>query len=44
MRSPELRTPPRGLVITKLVDLDGERFVLDERQLRKRPDWTYDSE
>ena len=34
-------TSRRDLAITKLVDLDGERFVLDERQRRKRPDWTY---
>ena len=25
----------------KLVDFDGTQFVYDERQARKRPDWTY---
>ena len=44
MRSPELRTERRGLVITKIVDLDGDRFVLDDRQRLKRPDWTYEAE
>jgi len=29
------------LVLPKLVDFDGTRFVYDERQARKRPDWTY---
>jgi NADH-quinone oxidoreductase subunit F len=42
IREPTLRRPARGLLITKLVDLVGDRFVLDERQARKRPDWTYD--
>jgi NADH:ubiquinone oxidoreductase subunit F (NADH-binding) len=43
LRDPASRqgTSRRDLAITKLVDLDGERFVLDERQRRKRPDWTY---
>lgn len=41
MRRPELRAAERGLVMTKLVDLDGERFRLDERQATKRPDWTH---
>lgn len=44
MRKPRLRTPKRGLLITKIVDLEGDRFVLDERQRRKRPDWTYEPE
>lgn len=44
MREPTLRTPWRDLSITKIVDLAGDRFVLDERQLRKRPDWTYASD
>jgi NADH-quinone oxidoreductase subunit F len=43
MRVPELRRPPRGLLTTKLVDLVDDRFVLDERQAHKRPDWTYDT-
>ncbi len=42
MRNPDLRTPKRGLLITKIVDIDDDRFVLDERQRRKRPDWTYE--
>ena len=29
------------LVLPKLVDFDGTQFVYDERQARKRPDWTY---
>ena len=29
------------LALPKLVDFDGTRFVYDERQARKRPDWTY---
>ncbi len=44
MHEPSMRTSPRGLVVTKLVDLVEERFVLDERQARKRPDWTYEPE
>jgi NADH:ubiquinone oxidoreductase subunit F (NADH-binding) len=42
MREPSLRAAPRGLLITKLVDLIDERFVLDQSQARKRPDWTYE--
>ena len=41
IREPALRQPPRGLVTTQLVDLIDGRFVLDERQARKQPDWTY---
>jgi NADH-quinone oxidoreductase subunit F len=41
MRDPVMRTPERGLLVTKLVDLVDGRFVLDESQARKRPDWTY---
>ena len=33
---------PRPMVLPKLVDLAGGRVVFDERQARKRPDWTYD--
>jgi NADH-quinone oxidoreductase subunit F len=29
------------LVLPKIVDLAGDRFVYDERQARKQPDWTY---
>ncbi|MEO1060306.1 MAG: NADH-ubiquinone oxidoreductase-F iron-sulfur binding region domain-containing protein [Actinomycetota bacterium] len=45
---PDLRDPAaragtrhRGLLVTKLVDLVDGRFHVDERQARKRPDWTY---
>ncbi len=41
MRAEALRRPSRGLVITKIVDLVDGRFVLDDRQPLKRPDWTY---
>lgn len=41
MRTRALRCPERGLSITKIVDLVDNRFVLDERQLLKQPDWTY---
>ncbi|MGH9023973.1 MAG: NADH-ubiquinone oxidoreductase-F iron-sulfur binding region domain-containing protein [Acidimicrobiia bacterium] len=33
---------PRPIPIPKLVDLSGGKAVYDERQARKRPDWTYD--
>ncbi len=41
MRDPALRTPERGLLITKIVDIADGRAVLDDTQARKRPDWTY---
>ena len=41
MRTPAMRAAARGLLVTKLVDLVDDRFVLDESQARKRPDWTY---
>ena len=41
MRTAGLRAHDRGLLITKLVDLVDDRFVLDERHAHKRPDWTY---
>ena len=41
MRSADLRRDQRGLLITKIVDLVDGRFVLDQRQQVKRPDWTY---
>ena len=44
MRDPMLRAPRRGLELTKIVDLDGDRFTLDQQQRRKRPDWTYEPE
>jgi NADH-quinone oxidoreductase subunit F len=36
--------PARGELVPKLVDLDGGRATYDERQARKRPDWTYEGE
>lgn len=42
MRNPLTRRPARGLEITKIVDLDNGRFILDDTQSRKRPDWTYE--
>lgn len=44
MRTAALRTAERGLLVTKILDLADNRFVLDERQARKRPDWTYAEE
>ena len=41
IREPSLRRPRRGLVTTKLIELVDQRFVLDDRQALKRPDWTY---
>lgn len=41
MRVPELRTAERGLLVSKILDLEGHRFVLDARQALKQPDWTY---
>ncbi len=41
MRDGSARPTPRGLVITKLTELLGDRFELDERQTLKRLDWTY---
>ncbi|MEY2433952.1 MAG: NADH-quinone oxidoreductase subunit [Acidimicrobiaceae bacterium] len=31
----------RGLLVPKLIDVNSAGAVLDERQARKRPDWTY---
>jgi NADH:ubiquinone oxidoreductase subunit F (NADH-binding) len=44
LRDPEARrgTQRRDLLTTKLVDLVDDRFTLDERQRRTRPDWTYE--
>ncbi|MEM9610479.1 MAG: NADH-ubiquinone oxidoreductase-F iron-sulfur binding region domain-containing protein [Actinomycetota bacterium] len=46
MRDPQARrgTSHRGLLVTKLVDLVGDRFLVDLAQARKRPDWTYEPE
>jgi NADH-quinone oxidoreductase subunit F len=33
---------PRAIAIPKLLDLDATGAHYDERQMRKRPDWTYD--
>jgi NADH-quinone oxidoreductase subunit F len=41
MRVPELRTAERGLLVSKILDLEANRFVLDARQALKQPDWTY---
>jgi NADH-quinone oxidoreductase subunit F len=39
-----LSLPARGLLVPKLVDLRDGKAVIDERQARKRPDWTYEGE
>jgi NADH-quinone oxidoreductase subunit F len=39
-----LPLPARGLPVPKLVDLRDGKAVIDERQARKRPDWTYEGE
>ncbi len=44
MRISGLRRPARGLLVTKIVDLVDGRFVLDDSQARKQPDWTYAAE
>lgn len=36
--------PARGMVVPKLVELADGRATYDERQVRKRPDWTYEGE
>lgn len=33
---------PREIVVPKLVDITADGAVYDERQMRKRPDWTYE--
>ena len=35
---------PRRLVVPKIVNLDEHGVTYDERQTRKRPDWTYEDE
>jgi NADH:ubiquinone oxidoreductase subunit F (NADH-binding) len=44
MRTAALRAPDRGLEITKIIDLEDDRFTLDQRQRYKQPDWTYSAE
>jgi NADH-quinone oxidoreductase subunit F len=39
-----LPLPARGLQVPKLVDLREGKATVDERQARKRPDWTYEGE
>jgi hypothetical protein len=41
MRNPSARRPPRDLLVTKLTNLVGDRFELNDRQALKSPDWTY---
>ena len=41
MRAESLRTSGRGLLITKILDLEGDHFALDLSQARKQPDWSY---
>ena len=36
--------PARGLQVPKLVDVRDGTATIDERQARKRPDWTYEPE
>lgn len=38
------RLPERRYTVPKVVDIAGGRVVYDERQARKRPDWTYAEE
>jgi NADH-quinone oxidoreductase subunit F len=35
---------PRPILVPKIVELGDGRVVYDERQARKRPDWTYEDE
>ncbi len=36
------RSPSASPIVAPILDLDGERFVLDTDQLAKQPDWTSD--
>jgi NADH-quinone oxidoreductase subunit F len=36
-------TRPHRAIVPKLVDIADGRAVFDDRQMRKRPDWTYES-
>ena len=38
------RLPPRSHLVPKVIDIADGRVVFDERQARKRPDWTYADE
>ncbi|MDQ1532542.1 MAG: hypothetical protein QOF28_303 [Actinomycetota bacterium] len=35
-------TRPHRAIVPKLVDIVDDQAVFDEKQMRKRPDWTYD--
>jgi NADH:ubiquinone oxidoreductase subunit F (NADH-binding) len=35
--------PAEGLPIAEILDLQGEAVLIDERQLQKQPDWTYNA-
>ncbi|MDQ1532454.1 MAG: hypothetical protein QOF28_215, partial [Actinomycetota bacterium] len=35
-------TRPHRAVVPKLVDIADGQAAFDEKQMRKRPDWTYD--
>jgi NADH:ubiquinone oxidoreductase subunit F (NADH-binding) len=39
----EVADPAPAYPIAEILDLDGERIRIDERQLRKQPDWTYNA-
>ena len=36
------RIPAADVIVPKLVDIADGRAVFDARQVRKRPDWTYE--
>lgn len=38
------KLPPRTHLVPKVEDIDGGTVAYDERQARKRPDWTYTDE
>jgi NADH:ubiquinone oxidoreductase subunit F (NADH-binding) len=38
-----LADPAAPFAVAEIVDLPGERVQIDERQLQKQPDWTYDA-
>ena len=35
--------PVEPELIAELLDIDGDRAVLDEKHLRKQPDWTFNA-
>ncbi len=41
MRASRAQAERRDLLITKIVDLVGDRFSLDDKQRLKQPDWTF---